>query len=52
LHNGGCHRTVVEVWRPQDEQPRVVTDELRWRVTEDAPELVIALPELFEDLPG
>ena len=38
---------VVEVWRPADERPEVVTDVLGWRVAPEAPELVIALEELL-----
>jgi len=40
---------LVEVWQPSDERPAVVTDTLRWRVTADAPELVIELDALFRD---
>lgn len=43
---------VVEVWRPGDERPEVVTDVLRWRVSEPAAELSIPLAELFADLPS
>jgi len=43
---------VVEVWRPQDERPAIVTDMLRWRVTPEAPELAIDLARLFAGLPG
>lgn len=43
---------VVEVWRPGDERPEVVTDVLRWRVGEPAAELSIPLAELFADLPS
>jgi Uma2 family endonuclease len=42
---------VVEVWRPNDTRPEIVTDALRWRVTSNAPELVIELEELFAKLP-
>jgi Uma2 family endonuclease len=43
---------VVEVWRPGDERPEIVTDVLRWRVRPEAPELAIDLEELFRGLPG
>jgi Uma2 family endonuclease len=42
---------LVEVWRPQDERPAIVTDVIRWRVSPDAPEFTIDLPHLFADLP-
>jgi Uma2 family endonuclease len=42
---------VVEVWRPDDRRPEIVTEVLRWRVAEDAPELEIPLASLFGDLP-
>ena len=38
---------VVEVWHPDDEQPEIVTDALRWRVGAEAEELEIDLGELF-----
>ena len=40
-----------EVWHPEDARPEIVTDTLRWRVTPEAPELVIDLGELFRALP-
>ena len=40
-----------EVWHPEDIRPEVMTDALRWRVTPDAEEVVIALGELFKGLP-
>lgn len=43
---------VVEVWRPGDDRPEIVTDTLRWRVTPEAPDLAVQVPELFENLPG
>lgn len=43
---------VVEVWRPGDERPEIVTDVLRWRARPDAPELAIDLATLFLGLPG
>ncbi len=38
---------VVEVWRPEDERPEIVTDVLRWRVGAEAEELEIDLGEFF-----
>jgi Uma2 family endonuclease len=38
---------LVEVWRPGDERPEVVTDVLRWRVAPEAQELSIEMGELF-----
>ena len=38
---------LVEVWRPDDERPEIVTDVLRWRVKEGDEELEIELDELF-----
>jgi len=43
---------VVEVWHPEDQKPEIATDEIRWRVTPDAPELRIDLDQLFAPLPG
>ncbi len=42
---------VVEVWRPDDERPEIVTDALRWRVGTEAQELEIELAEVFK-VPG
>ncbi len=42
---------VVEVWRPDDERPEIVTAVLRWRVAPDAGELEIDLAEIFK-VPG
>jgi Uma2 family endonuclease len=42
---------LVEVWRPGDDRPEIVTDTLRWRLTADAPELAIELSALFRGLP-
>ena len=42
---------VVEVWRPDDQRPEIVTDLLRWRVAPDAQELNIDLAEIFK-VPG
>jgi Uma2 family endonuclease len=41
----------VEVWHPGDEAAEIAVEELRWRVTPDAPELVIQLPALFGRMP-
>lgn len=38
---------LVEIWRPADERPAIVTDVLVWRWRADAPELRIPLAELF-----
>ena len=38
---------MVEVWRPDDERPEIVTDVLRWRVAPGAGELQIELAEIF-----
>ena len=38
---------LVEVWRPEDERPHIVTDVLRWAVADDAAPLEIDLEELF-----
>jgi len=43
---------LVEVWRPDDTRPEIVTDVLKWRVTQDAAELTINLNQLFARLPG
>lgn len=42
---------IVEVWHPEDDRPEIVTDLLRWRVTQEAPQVVIELTELFANLP-
>lgn len=38
---------VVEVWKPHDERPEIITDLLRWLIAPDAGELVIDLAEVF-----
>ncbi len=38
---------LVEVWRPGDERPEIVTEALTWRIREDAPELRMPLAELL-----
>ena len=46
------HRAgVVEVWRPGDERPEIVSNTLRWRIQDAAPELTIDFTSLFEGLP-
>jgi len=42
---------LVEVWRPDDDRPKIVTDVLRWRVAPAGEPLVIHLAELFRSLP-
>jgi Uma2 family endonuclease len=43
-------RLVAEVWHPGDVEPQVVADVLAWRVTPEAPELRIALEEIFRQV--
>ena len=43
---------LVEVWTPEDDRPRIVTDVLSWRWDADAPELRIALDEWFAERSG
>jgi len=43
-------RHVVDVWRPGDTEAQIVADTLAWRVTPEAPELTISLPEIFRPL--
>lgn len=38
---------LVEVWRPQDERPAIVTDVLTWKLAPGTPELRIPLADLF-----
>ncbi|MBI4500556.1 MAG: Uma2 family endonuclease [Gemmatimonadetes bacterium] len=42
---------IVEVWRPDDQRPEIVSDLLRWRVTAEALDLEIRLEEIFRTLP-
>ena len=42
---------MIEVWRPGDDRPEIVTDVLRWRLRPELPELTIDLPQLFAELP-
>ncbi len=42
---------MVEVWRPDDERPEIVTDVLRWKVGAEAEELAIELEKVFK-VPG
>lgn len=43
-------RHVVDVWRPGDAEGTTVADTLTWRVTPEAPEVTISLPEIFRPL--
>ncbi len=43
---------LVERWRPQDERPEILTEQLEWCPDPSRPPLVIALPELFGSLLG
>jgi Uma2 family endonuclease len=43
---------LVEVWRPADSRPEIVTDVIRWRVRPEAAPLEISLAKLFERLPA
>jgi Uma2 family endonuclease len=43
---------VVEVWRPDQDRPELLTDTVRWRVTPEASELAVAVPSLFVELPA
>jgi Uma2 family endonuclease len=38
---------LVEVWRPEDERPAIVTDRLTWRWSDAAPVLEIVVSELL-----
>ena len=38
---------MAEVWHPDDERPEIVTDTLHWRVSPDAPDLLIPLEDIF-----
>lgn len=42
----------IEVWRPKDDQPAIVTEVIRWRVTPQADEFVLDLKTLFAEVPG
>jgi Uma2 family endonuclease len=42
---------VVEVWRPRQDRPEIVTEALRWRVVPEARELVVDVSSLFAGLP-
>jgi Uma2 family endonuclease len=41
---------VVERWRPEDERPEVLADQLEWRPAAGVDGLVIELHSLFEDI--
>jgi len=40
---------LVEVWRPEDERPEIVTDALRWRLEPGMPELELDVAALTKD---
>jgi Uma2 family endonuclease len=40
---------LVEVWHPGDERPAIVTDVLTWRINQAAPEMRLAVEELFAE---
>ena len=42
---------LVEVWRPTDDRPEIVTGVLRWRPTPDAEALRLPLRDVFANLP-
>jgi Uma2 family endonuclease len=42
---------LVEVWRPDDDRPAIITDVLRWRVAPDASDFEVELSTLFSGLP-
>jgi Uma2 family endonuclease len=42
---------LVEVWHPEDDRPRIVTDVLTWRVEPAGPELTITVDALLGNLP-
>lgn len=43
---------VVERWRPDDERPEIIADELNWQPDAGLPALVIDLPALFASALG
>lgn len=43
---------LVEVWRPDEERPEIVTEVLTWRAAPEAPDLTIRLEQLFANLAG
>jgi Uma2 family endonuclease len=38
---------LVEVWRPVDDRPEIVIDQLTWKLRENATDLRIPLADLF-----
>ena len=38
---------VIERWRPEDERPEIISEQLEWRPEPSIPSLVIDLPTLF-----
>ena len=43
---------LLEVWRPRDDRPDLVTEELCWRVSPAAAEFRLVVESLFEGMPG
>ena len=41
---------LVELWRPDDKRPEILTERLAWRPTADLPNLEIDLPMLFAEV--
>ena len=41
---------VIECWRPGDDRPEILSEEIRWRYTDSAEALVISLPAFFAAL--
>lgn len=44
--------TLIEVWRPEDDRPEIVTEVLSWRIRDPAPELRIPLADLLRTTLG
>lgn len=45
-----CDARLIERWRPEDERPEIVTDELRWQPGADLPALAIPLDDYFREV--
>lgn len=43
---------LVERWRPEDERPEILAEQLEWKPEPGAPPLVIGLPAYFRDVTG
>jgi Uma2 family endonuclease len=41
---------LIERWRPADERPEILAEQLEWRPTLDRPPLTIDLPQLFAEI--